>query len=351
MVISNNIISGFFVGKKFRVCRHIFLLLLIAIITISFIWYVPVTNVPEYYKIYGWAVYFVVFESIIYHNLYKAVPDMLLKDKVATYTIILIFYVVAAVLCVLFVQYCLLRIDWINDNDVKRIFINMASIIFILCFLFTGTTSILLVKQRIVSDMEKAELESSILESELKLLKNQVNPHFLFNMLNNANMLLKKDTRQASEVLFKLEYLLRYQINNNIKEDVSLGSEITFLDDYLNIEKIRRDNFCYSISEIGNCREQRVSPLLFIIFVENAVKHNADNEYLSYVHISFRHFDGKLVFICENSKPAYLIKPESIGGLGMKNIRRRLDLIYPKRHKLDIMDEELKYTVKLTLVL
>ena len=351
MVINDNIVSCFFVEKRYRIYRHIALFTLMAIITLSFVWYVPVTNVPECYRIYGWFINLIVLAGIIYHNLYIAVPRMLLENKVMRYIFVLIVYVMAASVCIIFVQYSVLKVDWIDDNDTLRIFINLFSAIFTLGFLFMGTTSILLVKYRVISDIEKTELESSILESELKLLENQVNPHFLFNMLNNANMLLKKDRKQAAEVLFKLEDLLRYQIHNNIKEKVSLASEINFLNDYLNLEKIRRDKFDYSISETGSCRQERVSPLLFIIFVENAVKHNVDNENLSYVKVSFGCSEGKLEFICENSKPEQEIRPKKVGGLGLKNIRRRLELLYPENHQLEIKDERLKYTVKLTLTL
>lgn len=351
MMVIDNIISRFFIGKDFRIYRHMVLLLLIVVITINFIWYLPVKNVPEYYKIYAWNIYFIAFVGIIYHNLYFAAPDMLLKNKISKYVLTLVIYVVVILLCVMFAQYCLLKMNWTRVYSPEAIFINLFSTTLVLIFLFTGTTSILLVKHRIKSDREKSELESSILESELKLLKNQVNPHFLFNMLNNANMLLKKDKKQASDVLFKLEDLLRYQIHDNVKEDVNLDSEINFLNDYLNLEKIRRDNFNYSISEQGDCRHQRVSPLLFIVFVENAVKHNADNENESYVNILFKYSENKLEFVCENSKPRFEIKSDGAGGLGLKNIDRRLDLLYPDRHKLEIISEELKYIVKLTLIL
>lgn len=351
MEINNNIVSCFFVQKKFHVCRHLLLLITIAVFAVSILWYVPVTNVPVYYKIYAWIIYLVVYGGIIYHNLYTAVPRLLLNSKTLAYTLILIGYAVMTMAVILLVQYGLLKVDASGSDGGQRLLVNVVAAIFTLCFLFMGTTSLLLVKYRVVSDMEKRELVSSILESELKLLENQVNPHFLFNMLNNANVLLKKDRKQASEVLFKLEDLLRYQLCNDIKEKVTLDSEIHFLNDYLNLEKVRRDNFSYSISEEGDCRRREVSPLLFIIFVENAVKHNVDSENPSYVNLSFDCKKDKLVFVCENSKAEQEVKPGGVGGLGLKNIKRRLELLYPEEHQLEIKEECRKYTVKLTLTL
>lgn len=178
MIINNNNISRFFVEKEFRFFRHLVLLLLISILTLSFIWYVPVTNVHGYYKIYAWFAYFVIFTGIIYHNLYIAVPRIFLKNRILQYTYTLITYIFIAILTIISIQYCLLKIDFTNFPDIKRIIINISSIIFILCFIFMGSTSILLVKHRILSDIEKSELESSLLESELKMLRNQINPHF-----------------------------------------------------------------------------------------------------------------------------------------------------------------------------
>lgn len=352
MAFSNNIVSRFFVEKKFRILRHLSLLMIITIIVISFLWYVPVDNVPVYYKVYAWIVYMLVFVGIIYTNIYITTPRLLLKNKSVKYALVLSGFILITVVTIIIVQYGILAIN-ISGNShayAARLFVNISSIILVLFFLFMGTTNILLVKQRIISDIEKSELESSLLESELKLLKNQVNPHFLFNMLNNANMLLKKDKYQASEVLFKLEDLLRYQIYDNInKDEVLLLSEINFLDDYLKLERIRRDNFDYAISKDNDCLNIKIPPLLFIVFVENAVKHNADNENHSYVKLSFT-FNGKILkFTCENSKSEYSTQSNEVGGLGLKNIKRRLDLLFPNNHTLKITDEKLKYTINLMI--
>ncbi|KAA3932477.1 histidine kinase, partial [Bacteroides ovatus] len=186
---------------------------------------------------------------------------------------------------------------------------------------------------------------------ELTFLKNQINPHFLFNMLNNANVLIKRNPEEASKVLFKLEDLLRYQINDSSRERVSLASDIRFLNDYLNLEKIRRDNFQFTLRQEGEVDSIWIQPLLFIPFVENAVKHSFDSEHSSYVHVFFKVEAHRLEFRCENSKPAVAVQQGKVGGIGLANIQRRLGLLYPEHYKLEQKEDENLYSVILSITL
>ena len=179
--------------------------------------------------------------------------------------------------------------------------INVISGLLTIGFLTAGSTTISLTHW-LRYNLRIDELESTTLQSELTFLKNQINPHFLFNMLNNANVLIKKSPEEASKVLFKLEDLLRYQINDSSRERVSLASDIRFLNDYLNLEKIRRDNFQFTLRQEGEVDSIWIQPLLFIPFVENAVKHSFDSEHSSYVHVFFKVDAHRLEFWCENSK-------------------------------------------------
>lgn len=160
-------------------------------------------------------------------------------------------------------------------------------------------------------------------------------------MLNNANVLIKRNPEEASKVLFKLEDLLRYQINDSSRERVSLASDIRFLNDYLNLEKIRRDNFQFTMEEHGETDSIWVQPLLFIPFVENAVKHSFDSEHPSYVHVSFKVDNDRLEFRCENSTPEVAVSKGKVGGIGLVNIQRRLGLLYPGRYELKQIENEI----------
>ena len=195
------------------------------------------------------------------------------------------------------------------------------------------------------------EMETVNKDIEFQALQAQINPHFLFNMLNNANVLIKRNPEEASKVLFKLEDLLRYQINDSSRERVSLASDIRFLNDYLNLEKIRRDNFQFTLRQEGEVDSIWIQPLLFIPFVENAVKHSFDSEYSSYVHVFFKVDAHRLDFRCENSNPAVAVQQGKVGGIGLANIQRRLGLLYPEHYKLEQREDENLYSVILSITL
>jgi hypothetical protein len=125
-----------------------------------------------------------------------------------------------------------------------------------------------------------------------------------------------------------------------VKEQIFLNADIHFLTDYLNLEKIRRDNFEFSISTKGDIANQLIPPLLFIPFVENAVKYSLDSENKSYIYLSFEVERSILYFVCINSKPDKKIKPQKSGGLGLANVKRRLELIYNEKYTLDIKEDE-----------
>ena len=225
----------------------------------------------------------------------------------------------------------------------------IADICHLKCYFSRGTEMAL---KKAVALLDTGKLLSvSKRQAQYLALQNQINPHFLFNMLNNANVLIKKNPEEASRVLFKLEDMLRYQINDSAKEQVLLSSEIHFLNDFLNLEKVRRDKFEYVISKEGDISEVWLPPLLFIPFVENAVKHNVDSENSSYVYLGFKVWDKQLEFQCINSKPKIALRKNEVGGLGLKNIKRRLELLFPERYTLEIEESEISYTVYLHLIL
>ncbi|WP_262713765.1 sensor histidine kinase [Pseudobacter ginsenosidimutans] len=163
-------------------------------------------------------------------------------------------------------------------------------------------------------------------------------------------MLTKTNPEKASQVLMKLSDLLRYQLYDSARDKVLLTSDIHFLEDLLNLEKVRRDSFDFLISKEGDLSGVQIPPLLFISFVENAVKHNNDATKSSYVNLYFDVRNNELFFRCVNSRP--MLKPvNNTGGLGLTNIRRRLELLFPATHDLHIEDDPERYSVTLTIKL
>jgi len=191
---------------------------------------------------------------------------------------------------------------------------------------------------QIYTDFEKTELEQ---------LQNQINPHFLFNMLNNILVLVQESPEEATNVLKKMNNLLIYQFNTGNNKHALLSEDIQFINDLLNLEKIRRDQFEFDIIVENNAEKYNVPPMLFINFVENAVKYSKDAENLSYIRIYFGATENTLHFTCLNSKPEIPTPKNEFGGLGLVNIRRRLELLYADNHTLNIHDDEKTFKVQL----
>lgn len=349
-----NIIPDFLLSPRKRVYRHLLVQLVVLIITLNVFWDTPDEFIITPERIRSWIGYFLVIDLIIYVNAYVLAPRFLLKGRLFLYLITVITLILLSIVSLGLLQTFFedTRFESLPPTHTE-IVLNILSSTLSCGLLAAGSSAIVLFKHWVSNTRRVNELEAATLQSELKFLKSQINPHFLFNMLNNVYVLIKKGRDEAAEVLFKLEDLLRYQLNDSSQEQIQLSSDIHFMNDFLNLEKIRRDNFNYVISKEGDINNTWLPPLLFIPFVENAVKHNTDSENASFVHLFFKVIDGKLFFSCQNSvaAPEEQESGQRVGGLGLKNIRRRLELLYPGRHSLEIREEKQCYTVHLQLEL
>ena len=347
----DNHVPDFLLSPRFKFVRHFLLLLTLACITISIFANQSGELVLTWERFYGWVFYFLLTSVIIYFNLYVLAPRFLIKGRLLKYLVSMLLLTSFSLVCIAILQISVQEVSANYEDGNPYIILNMITSIISFGLLIFGTSALLLFKYWIGYSQRIDELASSTLQSELNFLKKQINPHFLFTMLNNANVLIKKNPEEASRVLFKLEDMLRYQINDSAKEQVLLSSEIHFLNDFLNLEKVRRDKFEYVISKEGDISEVWLPPLLFIPFVENTVKHNLDSENSSYVYLGFKVWDKQLEFQCINSKPKIALRKNEVGGLGLKNIKRRLELLFPERYTLEIEESEISYTVYLHLIL
>ena len=198
---------------------------------------------------------------------------------------------------------------------------------------------------------QKQEQKNEQLASELAYLKNQINPHFLFNTLNNIAVLADLYPERVTPTIIELSNVLRYQLYESEKNTVLLTREIENLRQNLNLEAMRLNEVKARIEVAGNVSGIEVAPLLFLPFLENAMKHSANPSGIATIEILFKMENEKtLVFTAKNSKPP--VKPKQIaGGLGLKNIQRRLELIYPQKHELNISDSKDWYFVSLKIKL
>jgi len=178
------------------------------------------------------------------------------------------------------------------------------------------------------------KMKNEKIKSELMLLKSQVNPHFFFNMLNNLYGLVAKDTKKAQKLILKLSDLMRYSIYEGKKDMVALSEEIEYLKNYIELHKTRYHkniiiDFSTKIDE--NCR---VVPLLFIMLLENSFKHGVEAlRTNAYVKVDISSFENKIQFTVENNYDSAVNEKNNMG-IGLENLKRRLELIYPNKHEL-----------------
>jgi len=197
----------------------------------------------------------------------------------------------------------------------------------------------------------KEELARKNFEMEMALVKSQINPHFLFNTINNIDVLITKNPPLASDYLNKLSVILRYMVYEASSEKIPLATELDYVEKYLELQKIRTVNPDYVNFEItGEAKNLTVPPMILFPFIENAFKHAADKKSSGAISIRVSIKEDKVVFECENSYQASAVKKQDFGGLGSELVKKRLMLTYPEKHALEIADHGGIYKVKLTLL-
>ena len=199
--------------------------------------------------------------------------------------------------------------------------------------------------------MRRSERKQKEVEAELAWLKNQINPHFLFNTLNNISSLAQIDGDGTQEAIMQLSDLLRYAMYETNKPKVPLDGEVEFMRNYVELMKLR----CNEMTTVSarfdiTDAQSEVAPLLFISLIENAFKHGMDSNAPATIDISLKQQDGTLVFNCDNTNNPKPTKDRSGSGIGLENTRRRLDLLYPGRYtwEQEITPENI-YHVKISI--
>ena len=210
-------------------------------------------------------------------------------------------------------------------------------------------------KQR-YDQQQMAELEKQNLERQLEYLRYQINPHFFMNTLNNIHALVDIDPEKSKHTILELSKMMRFVLYEGNKKTVPLSNELGFLQNYITLMSLRyTDNVKISVSLPTATAGSEVPPLLFVTFVENAFKHGISYQQQSFVEVRATLDNGMLAFHCLNSKvegEKEKRKAETTeGGVGLKNIRERLDLIYGSRYTLNISDTPSTYAVDLLIPL
>lgn len=218
--------------------------------------------------------------------------------------------------------------------------------------------SIKLTKNWVESQKKRQTLEKEKLETELKFLKSQFNPHFLFNTINSIFVLIDKNPEMASESLVKFSNLMRYQLYECNSNQIPLRNELAYIESFMELESLRQnENFDLQVTfPKMKAEEPTIAPFILIPFIENAFKHlSEDGELKKWMSLAIDITAGQLSFELSNSAnfemQHQLPEGVSYGGLGLANVRRRLDLVYPESHSLIITKGKDVHTVNLKIKL
>jgi two-component system LytT family sensor kinase len=225
---------------------------------------------------------------------------------------------------------------------------------FVICIISTATIMALSLMQSYSLELQKRNEDRLLLnEMKLKFLHAQLNPHFFFNMLNNLYGVSLTDPQRTPALIIKLSDLMRYQIENVNVTQVNLKDEIDFIRNYIDLERERvgkRCDICLDIPDNPMLLKQyTIAPLLMIILVENSFKHSLNNKYW-FVYITIKLTDGMLKLDINNSCPDEKLKQASTG-MGLNNIKQRLDVLYNGKYTLQNSQNESGYKTSMSVTL
>ncbi len=289
---------------------------------------------------------------MIYVTNYVLVPRLLYKKKYLLFALVFIVMIAASCIIKMYVignymnSPALYIHNWsaawktrVYDNVLPHFFLVIAGAAIKLLFDYRN------LQQRMVETAkEKAE-------AELNFLKSQINPHFLFNSLNSVYFLIDKENVQARTALHRFSEMLRYQLYELQEEKIPIEKEVVYLKDYIALQQLRHDEkYSVDFNMDGEVRDFKVEPLLLIPFVENAFKHiSHKNDKVNYISVNMSRVNGSLFFSVENSNEKGQAQSEKTGGIGIANVKRRLELLYPGKHNLQIEESPETYKVSLEL--
>ncbi len=288
------------------------------------------------------------FIVIFYTNSQILIPKFLIKTKYFYYLVLVsVIFFIGGLLRFIIVN------GFINENYPNIFFkypgygISFGAVFILL------TISTLL--KLIEIHLQREEIQNKILheknEAELKLLKSQINPHFLFNTLNNIYTLAHLGSKEAAPMIMFLSKLMRYILYETNNKLVPLENEIQFLKSYIKLEELRIEDRSkitadYIISNPGI----KIAPLIFIPFIENSFKHShiAEDDN-AWIKLKTEVINKKLYFECGNSIPDEHLQNAEISGMGLQNLKNRLELLYPSKHELIIINENKIFRVNLII--
>lgn len=290
---------------------------------------------------------------LVYLTNYLLIPKLLYKRKYIWFTLAFVVMIVTSSIIKMQIIGQLVNNPGLFDlsNNLKtRIYDNIIPHFFLV---IAGAT-VKLVSDHTRMQQRMAAMAKEKAEAELQFLKSQINPHFVFNSLNSIYFLIDKNNITARESLHKFSDMLRYQLYELKGEKISIEKEIAYLNDYVDMQKLRRDEkYEVSINSDPDVKGFSIEPLLLVPFVENSFKHlsNYTNGRKNEVKINISRSNGEMKFSIGNTTEGKQVHQLKDGGIGLANVKRRLELLYPGSHRLEIKEENGWFDVELKITI
>lgn len=344
-------IADWLISKRYRPARHIIFLTIIAIISCGAFFNAPDTPEFTFDRSLGALSMFGLFLFIAYVNIFWLYPRFMKRGNVKRYAIS-----VALLLIIIVAPMIILQILTYEPNVYSKplpaIIIVISTVGSVLTlFLFIGGISSALVLQNWMQTSHRMTLlKAESMRQKYAWLRKQINPHFLFNILNNIGICAYDDPELTAKLLNELQHLLKYQLLDLREETTTLKDECAFISSYFVLETTRRDQFDYTL-ECDAPGDIRIPTLLLIPFVENAVKYSSTATNGAGVKVFFTKEEHSLRFICRNRYDAGKIRQMKRGGIGIDNTIQRLKYIYCDDFDYKVMNDGRTYTVDLKIPL
>lgn len=344
-------VAEWLISKRFRHVRHLIFLSFLAIISCGAFFNTP--DSPEFTagRFLGVLAMFGIFVFIAYVNILWLYPRFMKRGNVKQYAIS-----VALLLIVIIAPMIILQILTYEPNIYSKPLPAIIAVIstigsVLTLFLFIGgISSVLMLQNWIQTTHRMTLLKAETVRQEYAWLRKQINPHFLFNILNNIGICAYDDPYMTAKLLTELQHLLKYQLLDLRKETTTLKDECLFISSYFALESSRREKFDYLL-ECDVPDDIKIPSLLFIPFVENAVKYSSTVRGEMDVEVLFTTESNKLIFVCKNRYNHDKIKQMKRGGIGIDNTIQRLKYIYCDDFEYDVMDDGKTYIVDLKIPL
>jgi two-component system LytT family sensor kinase len=302
----------------------------------------------ERFMILGWSIQ-VLMVCYFYYNYLFLIPKFLLRKKIWMYFLMLVLGLVAV--SGLNIVFILGTNNLVEHHHPFSLWRTALVPFYPAIMAFALSSALRITMEWFNNERQKKEMEAEKLSSELAFLKSQVNPHFLFNILNNICSLARKKSDETENAIIKLSQIMRYMLQDSKDEKVNLEKEVEYLQSYIELQRLRLpEQVKIDFTINGQPELITIEPLLLIPFVENAFKHGVSYQDSSEISIHLDIKKQSLSFSVRNNIARHAGNAVEQGsGIGLKNVMRRLELLYPNRHQLNIRDDGSKYLVELEI--